>query len=669
MLMLALLGWAHAGEPVIAVRVVQPVFVLDDVDLGDDVQAGLVEPLHDAVTATWPEEVAAGAARTSDSVRDDAEPVVHIGLKITRMDRRQVAIAGAKTITTVRATLSPFAVDLGTGEVLAAQPYTFIRSVEQAWGRQVVSAESLIPPLLEDAIPRAIERLGQVFSPGRIEVTVVDVAGGRAWVDHGSGHGAFVGERFRIEGGGIGEVVSVGRDLCEVVAVTPEAGLREGLRLVRLGSGRTGEAPRVLVSAPATAPAGSADRLQIRDWAADALSQAGWVVVPSGRDLLSTQLAESAVVDIPFERLVNAQTVPDLVVIPRVWDVTTSIEQDEAGGAAVSAQASLQLEFYDFESGLLVGRAGGSAEQLEETRSALAEAYLADLRTSIVKDASLAVETPAPSGAGLQVRVDRLVPSGVAWSTAGGVLTPGALIEVERPEKTLEKSDGTVLVGPTSLVGVARISAPDGDVQDGKWLARDSQARVGDVIVPLSTDAGSLPMSVTVLGIEGVAGDLNAWSDVALAGFRSADGVHAVPDGEAAAALDSVAALVRRGGYQRAFERHPVDPYYDVALQFSVGVSEETRKGGKVVQVLAVSAGGSVTVRSTGAAVPLKAPSAREAVETYTMRMESRREGRARKGGQLVGLSDAETQGALRRLLHASAGELGHRLVVMLEGG
>ncbi len=666
----ALVALSPAAEPEgVAIRVLPEVLTAE----GSSVPPGLLDRLlgafETAVVEGWPTLVAQGRAREAGPVRADAEAVVHLGLRLVRYQERQVTLPGAKSSTTVRATLAPFAVDLGTGEVLASRPQTWIVSGSVAGTDTVYDPATLRDMLVDQGVADATARLREGFVPGRLTAEVVRRTPDGAWVARGAQDGAYVGERYRTPGGGRAEVVELAPRVSRVRVQAPTAPLEVGAWLERFGAAPKAGVPRVLVVPAVSMPEGSTSGDQVAMWVEDALAENGWVVVPGGTALIGAQLAESARIDVPRERLVNAQSVPDMVAVPTVWHLATTHDIDPTGAAMIQASAGVQVDVYDARQGTLVTSFVAQHQQDVPTRAALVDSFSQDLRVTAIKDALRGLwhdDAAAPPPAGPTATVLQGSAEGVRWDLRDAPLPVGVLGEVHHVEETLtHPRTGEALGGPLRLVGVARVAEHRRDQVRAAWVTKAGPVRAGDLFVPGSARVGTEPLEVVVAGI--AIGDRPAegLDAVVAAGFRSGEGVRVVADGVARGALTQVEGLVRGGGFAGAIERSSVAPRLRATLTFEVDQAR-TDKGAKVGAVVSVASTVTVTDLSTGEPVLLKAPSASSAVPTYAMRTVTTLEGREGKGDRIVGLSDEAIAHTIRTTLHQAARTLGTRTAIMV---
>ncbi len=650
-----------------AVRVVPTLLTAESVALDPEVALAVQQSFARTVRAAWPDSAAQGDTREDGPVRDGAAPIVHVGLKISRWSVETVAIS-TKTALVFRATLTPFAVDLGTGEVLASRPFSWIATAETMGDPQDGLDTLLLQALLSDGVPTAVRRFAEVFEPNRTRAIVVDSAQGETWIGMGSQDGVYVGERFRTQAGDILDVVAtephVGRVQPAAAGPVPEVGawlFHEG------APAASATAPRVLVQRTASSVAGvEPDAMAM--WAEDALASAGWNVVPYGSELLNAQLQESAVVDLTQERLVNFQSPPDLVAAPTVWRAESVVDVGADQSAVVEAHAGVRLDLYDARTGLLVRSLHGEHTQPFSTVESAAYQFAPIMRISAVKDgfASLGADAVNRPVSVASVPITPWQGGGVTWPAADLALPYGCVGEVRHIMRSLvDPVSGASLGGPTELVGVARVAASDGAEVHAAWVFNAKPAHKGDTLVAKS-NGGAGPLRIHGLAVRFEDAEEPALSEAARTGILSAQGLQFVADAQEQRDLQEVATLVNAGGYAQGYEFAPLAAALALDLQFTVRVTERA-KGALMERVVRVDAAARIVDAATGAEVALKAPSSDIAVSTYAMWTEHVYSAHLRHDARAMALTDDAVSGQVADAARQTAAELGRRLAVMLK--
>ncbi len=646
-----------------------PLRVIDEA-LGEpavpaDVRDAIEAAFEAEVRATWPDAVAAGDARESGPVSAKADPVVHVGLRLTRFEEDRFELGDKKTVEVLRATVAPFAVDLGSGEIVASTPYSLIVTGERLGTVTDSDVAELREALVEQGIPLAVARFAEGFAPDRLETTVLEQSRSQAVVARGRRAGSFTGERWRTASGEIVEVVAVGEGASFVVSPTGGPLPAAGSTLVRPGLARPlGEtAPRVLVAAPPDVPSPGPEAESVTMWVEEALAQSGWVVVPRGTELFGAQLEASAKLDIAEESLINAQTPPDRVAVPRLWQLTTASTSDERGTARLQVTAGLQIDVFDLVTGLLVQSIPVGEARSQDTRVEVVQPFTDALRVSVVKDAAAGLaDAPAarPSGPLPVATVDKVRGDGVAWLATEAPLPGGVIGEVQRAPTYVVPGGSELLVGPAERIGVARVLGLEGDTIAAAWIAPGS-ARKGDRFVPVGGRSGGPPVRIespTVSG-EGIPDGLVG---AALAGLHQGEGLAAVASGDARQALDEVMVQIRRSGFAGDVEPRTVEPRHALTSSFRVSIDEATKGGARTVTIL-VAARAEVT--RDGEPVLLKPPSADEAAPSYAMWTRQVLELPKPKKKRRA-LSVVDLEGEIHETVHRAAATLGTRVAVML---
>ncbi|MEN0061542.1 MAG: hypothetical protein AAGA48_05290 [Myxococcota bacterium] len=645
-------------------RVIEPALVGRETPLPRAVKSDVERSFQDAVRQTWPDATAAGDARTTGPVSSQADPVVHVGLRVTRFEEDRVVFGKEKTVEALRATVAPFAIDLGTGEVIASAPFSFVVTSERLGTKTDSDAEALRQAFVETGVPRAVERFATGFAPDRLEARVVERTKAGAFIARGQLDGSFVGERLRTDSGEIVEVIETGARVSRVVSPTGGRLPSAGSTVVRPGLARPlGKAPRVLVAAPRRVPANGPDPEAVTMWVEEALAQAGWVVVPRGTELFSTQLREAASLDIPEASLLNAQTPPERVAIPRVWRLSTASVTDPTGAARLTVTTGLQVDVFDLSTGLLVQSTPVVELAEHDTRSDALEAFSKAMQVSVVKDAAVVLaQAPAayPTAPLPTATLEKLRPAGFAWTSTAAPLPAGVIGEVQRP-LVFEGPNGESLDGPAERIGVARVLGLEKQRIEAAWLAPGS-AKVGDRFTPVGGRKGGPPVVIEPPVVSGGA-ELPVIDRAAWAGLHQAEGLAIVASDDDQATLDGVVVSVARSGFAGEISREPVSAPRTLSTQFIVKVTHKT-KGRKRLTTVRVEAEARVT--RDGEPVLLKPPSADEAAPVYTMWTQQTLETPVKRRAR--DLTVVDLSGTILETVHATASTLGQRVAVMLGG-
>ncbi len=678
---IALLGVGDAAaSDDLPVRLLHRALVGEGVAVDPDVVEKAQAEFEKAVEATWPEAVKAGKKREQNRVSADADPIVHVGLRLSRFELDRFEAGGEKTLEVLRATVAPYAVDLGTGEVLTSAPFTWLATAERKGvGQRVSDRDKLIRSLVSEGVPRAVERFAEAFQPDRLVATVLSSDRQGAWIARGRLDGGFVGERFRGDKGGILEVVERADRVSRVVPIAGAKVPKEGAEIAKPGLARPlGAAPRVLVVPPTRVPAlaggGGPDAESVAMWTEEALAQSGWVVVPRGNELLGSQIRESARIDIPQEQLLNAQSPPDRVAVPRIWRLASVTSEERKGQGRVEAWADLQVDIYDAQTGVLLQSIASPYKAEHDTSASLTEVFAQTLLVSSVKDAAAVL--PAQEGARpappLPLAVVEKASDVLRWEAKAAPLPIGVIGEVHRIEERFSHpATGEDLGGPLELQGVARVVRTKGKWLEAAWVAPGSAKR-DDVFVPVGGKGGVEPMRVVIdeVTAEGLP-DLHSSAE---AGLHVAPGLVVVASGAEAEALDDVAKTVSRSGFAGRIERAPIETDRELHVRMRVSVSDERSGKRKQKVSRAVRVDIEAQVLEGGQPVPLKAPSADEAVPTYTMwtqstlsaKLDRNEQGKNEKALTLD--SDAAILPVAQEAVRDAAIELGRRVAVMLGG-
>jgi hypothetical protein len=655
---------ALAAE-VTALRVVPTLLAADGVSLDPEAALAVQRSFSQTVRAAWPDAVAQGEAREDGPVRDGGAPIVHVGLKISRWSVDTFAIS-TKTARVLRATLTPFALDLGTGEILASRSFSWIATAETMGEPQDGLNALLLDALLSDGVPTAVRRFGEVFEPNRTWTTVVDVGQGEAWIGAGSQDGVYAGERFRTQVGDIVDVVATEPHVSRIQAADG-ATLAVGTRLFHEGApAASANAPRVLVQRTAASPVGT-DSDTVAMWAEDALATAGWNVVPYGSKLLEAQLREASVVDLTQERLVNFQSPPDLVAVPTVWRADSVVDVGSDQSAVVEAHAGVRIDLYDAKTGLLVRSLVGEHTQAFSTVESAAFRFAEIMRISALKDgfASLGADAINRPVLAASVPVAQWQAEGVTWPIADLALPFGAVGEVRHVLRPfVDPNSGESLDGPTEIIGVARVVANEGSDVRASWVFNTQPVHKGDTFVSKS-GGGAGPVRISGLVVRLQDADQPTLSEAARTGVLSAQGVQFVADAQAQGQLQDVATLVNAGGYAQGYDFEPFAALWAVDLQFTVRVAERA-KGSLVERVVRVDATAQVSDASSGVEVLLKAPSSDVALSSYTMWTEHVYSTHLRHDARALALTDDAVSGQVADAARQTGAELGRRLAVML---
>lgn len=656
------LAVAQAADDV-ALRVIDEPLVGREVKVDRETLDAAEATFVAAIRDTWPAAAAAGDARTDNPLSASADPIVHVGLRVTRFEENRFSIEGEKTVEVLRTTVAPFAVDLGTGELIASAPYSFLVTGERLGTDTASDLAELRQAFAAQAIPKAVARFADVFAPGRLTASVLARDRQGAYIARGTLDGSFVGEQLRSEAG-VFEVLAAGTRVSRVVSPSGAPVPAVGATLVKPGLARPlGKAPRVLVALPTDVPSLGPDPESVTMWVEEALGQVGWVIVPRGTELFAAQLEAATRLDIPEERLLNAQTPPEFVAIPRVWRLSRGSVAVASGQARLEVTAGLQVDVYDLRTGLLVQAIPAVELAKHDTRESVINEFNRAMSVSVVKDAAVVLASdsrafPVPP---LPIAtIDRVKPSGVAWPSTEAPLPAGIIGEVRRPVVFQDPQTGEPLDGPAELIGTARVLGLDKDRLVAQWIAPGS-AKPTDRFSPVGGRRGAVPVEVlppTLLGNELSAG-MNA---AAVAGLHLGEGLQVVAYDDDAEALDEVIVKVQASGFAGDVERRSVKVNRTLATRFLVKVTEATEGKKKRKLTVRVTAVAEVT-DAAGKPVLLKPPSADAPSDKYTMWTENSLEYVEKKGRSATVVDRA---GLVAETVHRTATTLGTRIAVML---
>jgi hypothetical protein len=638
-----------------------PVIVLDELVLGGGVSipaahaTALNRAFVRSVEQRWPEAVRDGRALEEAELGVSVGPLLHFGIRVGRWEVQDVAAAG-KREQVLRVSLTPFALDLAAGEVVASRPYAWL-GVAASLSEDHSGA--LVDAALAESVDLATRRFAEVFSPTMREAKVIAEADGGAWVDVGRADGAYVGARFRDEMGSLFQVDLVGEDLSFVRG----AGGAPPVGVVRQpgAGGAAVSAPRVMVVPTDHDP-------WTVGWAEDALAGAGWRVIPASVDLPRAQLAAASRLSVADDALLSRRLAPDVLAVPLVWSTRAFASDDALGTARISARSRVSIHLYDATDGTLIGALDGRSDHEEDSVTALVPARTEALRWSTPKVAFAALSTSR--SAAPPERAERVLvtgaPGGVTWPLTVWPAPPGTLGEVRRIEPVLTHPvDGRALYGPESLVGVARVEAPLGSSAFARWVFSRRPVARGDVFVATRDDRPG-PVDLGRLSVRGLDDTEGRALAVARAGLLSGSGLAWRADpGVIAAARGVERKLLDDGVEARLLASVEEDRGWTVEAAFEVS-QREVARGARFERVVRVD----VTARvldAEGAAVLLRPPSAAEGAAQYTMWTETSFEARLREGERSMALLDGAVAGQAEDAVHGAAQELVRRLGVMLQ--
>jgi hypothetical protein len=238
-----------------------------------------------------------------------------------------------------------------------------------------------------------------------------------------------------------------------------------------------GDAPRLLVTSTAADAvlASGVTGANLNGWVGDALARKGYIMLPSGVDLLAAQLAESRTVDVAYEALVGAQAVPDILVVPAVRSVrVTRTYDEETRSTTLDYEAVVQATFIDVRSGSVLYSAEGVQKRQDYVQEGGRQIAEADRVPALVKDATLMLAETVSQRFKPRERVAPLQTGGpkeIEWRLDVGGFGPGTLVEVLDRGPSYRSADGADLGTLDAVVGTARVLRADAKLEVAAVIA------------------------------------------------------------------------------------------------------------------------------------------------------------------------------------------------------
>ena len=646
----------------------------------------LASHLQSEVSSAFPEAWQAGAARAdSDDMQRELEGLLHLALRISRYQVREVRYGDEKTVFCLYLTGSLSVLNLGTGEVLEGRVATALRQDESlgpARGRSLAALRASEARAARALIETLVSDLADRFAPGLIEVDVVGRHGGRDVLARGYMDGGYAGEVFQLPEGGHVRVVQVQERLSLAEPLTPGARALAGAVVRRFGQPAAGsKAPRLMVI-PAQADVEVAPGVsggELAQWLSDGLAKEGFPVLPTATDLDFAQFEEAATIDVSREQLVGNMVRPDIYVVP--WVVRHGVlEQEDPEREANVYLLSVEVgcSFVDASNGVVLhgARVVGGAE--EYTRESGRQTDVLGAFVGLTKDAAaqLAAETFEsfkPSRAYGTVLGPVSATGSLKWRLDGPALGRGTIGELLARSKDFTNPRTGEGLGPVeSLIGTVRTTGRKAAVEEGRLLASSQAVATGQrirAVVGSSRAGGS-----RVIALGTVTARSNRWLperrlfSIGQAVLGTSGLFRALLDDRVAPELMTIReqletsesyALEGRVGTEQTAATHRLD----LEVEFTVGAAEEHRR--LVERTFRVDLTGTLVDLETGKPEILHSPSKGE-VEQYQMWLEHHLKAKKRGDSVLVGFAEQDIDTQLETLTIAAIQELLRRLALLV---
>ncbi len=451
-------------------------------DIVAGVDAQLLARLDKALRGAFPDAMGIGDSRAGGTeMQRSLQDLLHVGATVSRLQVVTTRYGTEKTAWTLYLTGTVFVVNLGTGEVVAARSLTAVVPVEQLGAAPEQPDSATLADMLgrsTDALAsQLVAQLKAGMKPGIVQAEVVGRVGSDFVLSRGRKDGAYVGETFRTADGATVRVAAVSDGVSRARS-TGKAELARGAIVQRLGTVlEGGDAPRLLVqsSAQEGVLAAGVTGANLSSWAGDALAGKGYVVLPSGVNLIAAQMAESSAVDVAYEALVGAQAIPDILVVPTVRSVRITRTFDEASRATtLDYEAVVQATFIDVRSGLVLYGAEGSQKRQDYVKEGGRQVAVEDRVPALVKDATLVLADTVAARFNPRARVAPLHtggPAEIEWKLDVGGFGRGTLVEVLDRGPEFKASNGQSLDTLDTLIGTARVVRTDAKLEVATVIA------------------------------------------------------------------------------------------------------------------------------------------------------------------------------------------------------
>lgn len=466
-------GWSARASEGVAMRTLPTIVWADEVvdGLGRAtvmaVEEDLVTTFTRGLNETFASAMARGEERASMPLSKTLGSVVHVGFKVSRAEELLTRFGRDKTIASIYLTGSIFVTNLQTGDLLASRSLTCVQPRDYVGvvdGLRDEDRPGVVSAAAELCMTTLTAQLAETFEPGRTVAHVVGQAGDKWVIDRGFLQGGYAGEVFLVEDDPATQVRIVEVQERLALATAPRK-LARGTRLTRFGvlvDG--GDAPRMM-----TMP-GSAVRLvapgvveaEVSQLAADALSDAGFVLLPQTDAMFLAKDLESGLLNVTRETLVGRQSRPDVVVLPEVTRAMWTEREESSGVVTVTLDVQVAASFVDLRTGVVLY---GTTETAGTSWEAKKGGRVVDPQTrfaGLIKDAYQALAQRSADAFSLQRGMATLEgrpsPSGeVSWTPDGGALGAGTIAEILAKGPEMTDLQGASLGRVETVVGSLRV--------------------------------------------------------------------------------------------------------------------------------------------------------------------------------------------------------------------
>jgi len=678
---LVLSGTASAAES-FSIRAV-PTIIWNDEAAGrvpaalrDRMDVRTVDNLKLGAKAVWPEAWEAGKARETGDLQRELGNMVHVGMRVSRVQENLVRFGSDKTQASVHLTATAFISNLSTGDVLASRTLTCVQprdllGVVTEFPREF--AEELILGASTMCATALVEELSEHFDPTRTLTQVVGKHDGRFVVDRGYMSGGYKGEVFNGESGSRLRLVDVQAELSIATFVGKPP--KDGETLSRFGPQvSAGSAPR-LMAVPGDPQIQALPRVteaEVAHWAADALSeQGGFSVIPHTDAMFLAADMESAQINVTRDALVGSQAAPDVAVLPQILDWSV-VNYEVPGTDLIEHEINMagSLHFVDVETGLvLYGTLCHDKATLQSDpngKQADVEAQMpAMTRRTLRACAEKAKVEYAPERRYATVANAAGADKQFGWSSEAGRMGAGTVVEIldRGPEFTAQ--DGRKLGAVDEVIGTARVIASDDSSETAALII--STRPVGKNMrvraVPGTTTSDPRIVSLALVEWKGIERRAN---NVAAA-FHASSQFRTMLAGKRLEALDRAFSHLRGGSFGQSTKVEHVQATHTLEMSFNIArgdVAREVTNARKALAAISrpLEARAVLSVLDQeGNRLVLTHPRTGQTFDTYTWSHTRTLEGQEVKGVMPRGIQDNELDPAIGLYLQDLAGELTRR--------
>lgn len=556
------------------------------------VEADLSTALVAAVEQAFPEPFARGKIRESEALSRSLGSVLHVGLRVSRIQPTMTHFGTDKTTASIYLTSTVFVTNIQTGDILASRSLTCIQPKDYTGYIESMKPADLAPALQSAAslcINALVPDLAANFTPGRTDAHVVGKHDGKLVIDRGYLVGAYAGETFLLADDPTKRVNVIEVQESLSLATTTAKGVDTGDRITRFGvQVDAGAAPRMMAMPgdPSRFPAPGVSESEIAQFASDGLAAAGFVMIPHTDAMFIAKDLESGMLNVSRAEIVGAQATPDILVLSDVARFTVTERADDATGVTDYAlSARVVVSFVDMTSGLVLYGATHVEEAVARTREA-GRAFDPNSRfPGLVKDAFLAVANAAagefkPQRAYGEVQGLPDAQRRVGLKTGTVPLGIGTIGEILAKGPQFRDRDGNSLGFVESVIGSIRVV--DSDPKGGKERGQIMSSAVPTIAPGMRVRAlpGTSVNDARVLTLGNLILDGGQWVPEAQMARQLKSALYVSPGFRAALTaddkrrLDAVFSHLSGGSFARMTSEMQ-EPAATHAIDFTVGIAVE----------------------------------------------------------------------------------------------